>query len=344
MRITAADVEPLALGCELLGSGGGGSTAAARLILSHHLATAPPVTLAARPAPTHQVICVGAVGAAALMLENLPGPTAFTRAVATMQRHAGPARALLPLEVGGVNGLLAVLTAATLRLPLLDADPMGRAYTRLHRTVLAGGTPMTAAAFSSTSGESAYFEATDAESVERMVRAILPSVGGWGAVAYAVGPARAVLAHAVRGTVSRALGLGAALQAAMAGDPGPLLSRDDVTSAFDGVVVEVTRRPGLEVGGVVSLRHRRMRRIVRLDFANEYVAAYENGVLIACAPDIVCVLDEETWRPIPVDRIAATQHVRLLLISAPRELAAAHRRTGDFGLTAHGFAPVGSQR
>lgn len=341
MRITAGDVDALAAGCELLGSGGGGSTAAARLILAHHLTDRPPVRLAMRPDPAAPVVCVGAVGAAALMLEHLPSPYAFTHAVATLARHGTPPEAVLPLEVGGVNGLLAVLTAAALDLPLLDADPIGRAYTRLHRTVLAAHAPPTVMAFSSPTGESALFEAPDAAALERMIRSILPSVGGWGAVAYAVGKARDVRAHAVRATVSRALSLGAALRRAMAGQPATLLGRPDIASVFDGAVVDVTRRPGIEMGGAASLRHARLPRVARLDFANEYVAVYDAGELVACAPDIICVLDEDDWRPVPVDRIARGRRVRILAIAAPPELVAAHRQTSDFGLAAHGFAPVG---
>ena len=275
MRITAAHVDSLALGCELLGAGGGGATSAARRILAHHLSGHPGVRVLVRPPHDAPVVCVGAVGAAALMLENLPSPVAFGRAVAALSPHEPPPAALLPLEVGGVNGLLAVLTAAALGLPLLDADPMGRAYTRLHRTVLHAHAPTgpTRLAFASTTGESAVFEAHEPAALERMVRAILPSVGGWGAVAYAVGGAGRVREYAVGGTLSRALALGGAAERAIAGDLAALLGRADVTAVFEGTVIEVTRRPGLEVGGVASVRHDRMRRVARLDFANEYVAA-----------------------------------------------------------------------
>lgn len=344
MRITQRDVDTLALGCELLGSGGGGSTSAARLILRHHLGGRPPVPLVHRPSPRTPVVCVGAVGAPALMLEDLPSPAAFTRAVAVMDRHGRPAEAIFPLEVGGVNGLLAVLAAAALGVPLIDADPMGRAYTHLHRSVLGRSTPATALAFAGRAGEAAYFEANDASALERMVRSILPSAGGWGVVAWHAGEAGTVLRHAVPRTVSRALGLGAALAAAIDGDPGVLTGRDDVHVGFEGTVVEVTRRPGIEVGGAASIQHSRLRAVARLDFANEYVALYDNGDLVACAPELLCVVDARTWRPIAVDRLDRGHRIRILVIDAPPSLRDAHRRLGEFGLVAHGFAPVGANR
>lgn len=342
MQITADDVAALALGCELLGSGGGGSPSAAQLILAHQLARSAPVRVEQELPPSAHVACVGAVGSAALMLEDLPGPSPFVRAVDAIRRHGTPVNAVLALEMGGVNGLLAPLAASALGLPLVDADPHGRAYTRLDRSVLGASIPMTALAFANSAGETVYVEARDGAAIERMVRAILPAAGGWGAVACFAGRADAVVSRAVAGSVSRALALGAALSAAMGGNPAELLGRPDTREAFEGIVTEEMSWPGVEVGGVASLRHAHRPSVARLDFSNEYVALYADGDLVAAAPDIICALDASTWRPIPVDRLTAGQRVRLLVIDAPPELALIRRATGDFGLPAHGFAEAGA--
>ncbi|WP_433334509.1 S-methyl thiohydantoin desulfurase domain-containing protein [Spirillospora sp. CA-294931] len=342
MDISADDIDAYALGCDLLGSGGGGSTSAARHILAHHLDGGGAVQVIDGLAPGAFVVCVGAVGSAAVMLESLPTALPFVRAVRMIEERLRPVEAVLPLEVGGVNGLLAVLAAGALDLPLVDADPMGRAYTEVHRSVLGAAVPFTALAFASTGGGSAYLEAGDAEAIERMVRSMLPSVGGWGAVACHAGDAEVIVGGAVRGPVSRALVLGRALARAAEGDPDALLALDDVRVVFEGTVVEVTRRPGMEVGGVVSIQHRLSRlRLARVDFANEYAALYDNGRLEACAPDLICVLDEASWLPVSVDRLTAHRRVRVIAITAPAELREAHDTGIGFGLQAHGFAPVG---
>lgn len=340
MHITPDDVDALALGCELLGSGGGGSTAAARMILTHHLTSRPPVQVLTAVAPGTYVACVGAVGAAALMLEDIPTTTPFIRVVDSIRRHGSPVNAIVPLEVGGVNGLLAVLTASALAIPLVDADPKGRAFTHIHRNVLGSAIPLTTLAFASSQGAAVYFEANDGDQTERMVRSILPSVGSWGAVACFPGRAETVVSHCVPGTISRALGLGADLALAIGGDPGPMLARPDVTEVFTGTVIEAISRPGVEVGGVASLRHHRQRSVARLDFSNEYIALFDNGELTASAPDIICVLDEHSWRPIPVDRLTPMHRVRVIRIDAAPALRAAHEATADFGLASHGLANV----
>lgn len=293
--------------------------------------------------PEAFVTCVGAVGSPALMLESLPSPFPFVRAVRMLEGRHQPVDAVLPLEIGGVNGLLAVLTAWALGVPLVDADPMGRAYTHVHQTVLGAAVPLTALGFSSAMGGSAYFEAADGAVIERMVRSLPPSVGGWGSVACYAGQAHRILRHAVHGSVSRALVLGRSLAAAIQGDAGAIRWLEDVKIVFEGTVTEVTRRPGFEAGGVASLRHRLGRhRYGRLDFANEYLAAYDNGQLEVCAPDIICVLEEATWRPISVEQLSPQQRVRVISIKAPAELRAAHDATAAFGLHVHGFTPVGA--
>lgn len=337
--ITAADIDHLALGCDLLGSGGGGSTAAARLIVAHHLAGLPPVPVISGPAPSATVACAGAMGSAAIMLESLPGPTVFARAVRTLENFYGPVDAIIPLEIGGVNGVLAVLVAATLDRPLVDADAMGRAFTHIHHTVLATAVPLTTVAFAGSTGGTALVRASDGRQLDRMLRSILPAVGGWGAIACHAGDAGTIVGGAVRGSVSRALGLGHALAEAMAGAPAAFTTHPGVRVVLEGTVVEVTRRPGVTVTGVASLQGPR-RSAARIDFANEFVAAYWRGESVVSAPDIICVLDEATWQPLSADALAPHQRVRVVAINAPPELRDLHAANGDFGIASYGYAPL----
>lgn len=339
-EITAGDIDTLALGCDLLGSGGGGSTSAARLIAAHHLADRPPVRLLGDVDPSVPVACVGAMGSAVVMLESLPGPSVFVRAVHKLEERHGRIDAIMPLEVGGVNGVLAALIASALDRPLVDADPMGRAFTLIHRTVLALTVPLTTLAFAGATGGSACFQASDGQQLERMVRSILPSVGGWAAIACHAGDAGTIVGNAVKGSVSRALGLGRALAEAMAGHPEAFESYPGLRIVLDGTIVEVTRRPGVTVAAVASLQSGRARSAVRIDFANEFVAVYVGGELAASAPDIICVLDEATWQPLSVDTLGPHQRVRIVVIDAPAELREAHAVGGDFGMASYGYTPV----
>ncbi len=338
--ITEQDVPALALGCDVLGSGGGGTTGTARLILAHHLSRTGPIELIGEPDPDAHLAGVGAYGSATLMVESLPGPAVFHEALRALERRHRPVHALLPLEVGGVNGVLAALVAATTGLPLIDADPLGRAFSRLSDTVLAAGVPLRSIFFASTGGHCVHLEASTGPQLESVLQSLLPAVGGWGAVAAFPGRAADILPHAVRGTISHALTLGQALHRAAAGDPEPLLATPGVRLVFDGWVSDVRRNPGVQVRGVASLSqragHRWGRQPARLDFANEYVALFVAGELQVSAPDVICVVDP-SWRPVPAEELRQSHQVRVLAVAAPAGLRTVQDATQAFGLAARGY-------
>lgn len=337
MEFTSSDIGALALGCALLGAGGGGSTDTAELILRHRLGDGS-VELVDRVA-AGRVVVIGAVGSAEIMQEDLPTPSVFTRAVDLVRSRTPDVGAVMPLEVGGVNGLLGMLVGAAAGLPVLDADPHGRAYTRIDLSTMTRNLPIRRLAFVGATGEQAWFEADESAACERMVRAILPSTGGWGVVAWEPGPMDAVLAHAVPGTLSRAIWLGRDLKRAREHRSDVLMRRGDVRGLATGTVTEVVRWPGVESGGVASIEESGGGHVVRLDFGNEYVAAYRDGALLACAPDLLCVLQVERWAPVQVDRLSPGQQVHLAAVDAPEQLQQADGSAG-FGPRSHGYAEV----
>lgn len=332
------------MGCALLGSGGGGViTAALPLLVSTLRRTGPIQVVAASELATDaRVACVGAVGSSTVMLEQLPAGATFVSAVRALERRTGMSLAAVqPLEIGGVNGLLAPVAAANLGLPLIDGDAMGRAYPRIDQNVLTGHVAATPLALASSSGDVLVLESPQDRSVEQLVRAVLPAMGAWAGVCIHPGTAGEYGRWSVQSSVRRALGLGAAARLGGAA----LLASPGVRQVFEGTVLEVIRRnASTEIGGVVSIRHAvDPARTLRLDFANEYAAAFDDGVPVAWAPDIICVLDSRTWSPVSVEEIFQQQRVRVLQIDAPPELGADDDREEALGLSGYGLAPVEPQ-
>jgi len=193
--VTLEDVPALALGCGVLGSGGGGATDGPALVLAHQLAKGGRVDLlpASTVVPEARVACVGVYGSGTLLVETLPGPAAFRAALGGLEERHGSLDALLPIEVGGANGVLAAMVAAAVDRPLVDADPMGRAFSRLNDTVLAARLPMREIFFASATGATAHLQADRGDQLERVVQSLLPSVGGWGAIVAFPGRAEDVI-------------------------------------------------------------------------------------------------------------------------------------------------------
>lgn len=346
MNVTADDAADLGLGAVLLGSGGGGRTTAAEQLLRRTLRAHGPLRVIAASdlAATDSVACVGAVGSSTVMIERLPGGEEFVRAVRFLERHlAQPLAAVQPLEIGGVNGLLGVAAAAWLDLPLIDGDAMGRAFPRLDQTVLAGGSPPAVAVLSDPAGNVVILECRDDASVERVVRAALPALGTWAAVALHHGTADRYARHSITGSVSRALTLGALLRRAQ-DDPGRrarFLRAADASVIFHGRVLHVQRdRSADHIGGTASIQHSaEPARTLRLEFANEYILALDDGLVTARVPDVVCVLDARTWRAVTVEEIVAQQVVEVIRLPALREWTDPARRH-HVDLEAYGLARI----
>lgn len=345
MYLNAADVEVLALGCTFLGAGGGGSVAAAAPLLRHTLEVngTLPVVSASALDPDASVACVGAVGSSTVMLERLPSGVELAAAVRALERHTGTRfQALQPLEIGGVNGLLGLVAASRLGLPAIDGDAMGRAYPRLDHTVLMGVVPASPLAVADAGGDVMLVDSAGDRSVERLVRAVLPAMGAWAAVCLHAGTAGQYARHAVPASVSRALTLGRAWTGRRREDGADFLAAAQARLVFTGTVLEIRRtRSATEISGVISLGHAcEEDRSMRIDFANEYVAAFDDGVPVSTAPDITCVLDARTWEPVSVERLAVQQRVRVIRLPAPEALRRPHPGRLDLGLRGYGMAEV----
>jgi len=341
------DVDDLAVGAALLGSGGGGDAAAAasmtRAVLAAHGPV--PVVAAGELGPDETVVAVAAIGATAVMVEVLPSGAEFVAAVRALEGHLHlRAAAVHVLEVGGVNALFAVASAAWLGLPVVDADGMGRAYPRLDQTTFAAaGVSAAPAALTSPSGETILITSADNAAVERVARAALPALGGWAAAASYPMPAPVAAGCGLPGSLSRALRLGRAWRAAQEGGGRPrlaaLLDEHGGAAVFAGTVIDVRPRRRARPG-VVTLEHRAERaRTLRVEFADEYLLAMDDGTPVAAVPDIVCLLDARSWQPVSTDQLAAGQQLDLLRLPAARAWSApADARL--VCLEAFGLAPV----
>ncbi|MGH3359897.1 MAG: DUF917 domain-containing protein [Nocardioidaceae bacterium] len=343
MLLEPADVPAVAHGCGLLGSGGGGAVHGAALMLQHTLQECGPVeVIDAEQLPgTTVTALVGAVGSPTVMLERLPAHEEFVAAVRTWERYTeASVRAVTVLEIGGINGLLALNAAARLGIPVVDADAMGRAFPRLDQTVLADAVPATPVALADARGGRMVLDGLSPNEVEESVRRALPSFGTWAAACLHGCTVADIAEHGVRGSVSRAVGLGRALRRAAQSAPDAPAERD-LRTRFVGTVVEVQRRHGRSAGGVVTVEaHDDPTSTLRLDFSDEYLIASVDGRPVAYAPDIIAVLDHRDWTPMLADDVRTGLRIRLLTVPAPPELM---RNVGRLGLSAYGMADLATE-
>lgn len=129
--LTETDIDRIAIGCGILGTGGGGSTYHGSLRAKALLREGKRIRMV-RPAdmaPDAQIIGLGGIGAPTVGIEKIAEGAEGVRLMQALEHHMGrKVDAVLGDEVGGGNGIAPMLTAAMVDLPVVDADGMGRAF------------------------------------------------------------------------------------------------------------------------------------------------------------------------------------------------------------------------
>ena len=130
-EITLDDIESLAVGAWILGTGGGGSPYLGLLNMRRLYAEGRRVRLMSPfdLADDDWVAVVSNMGAPLVGQERLTDSRTIARAVELMERHTGyKFRGIMSLEIGGGNSIQPLMAAAHLKRPVIDSDMMGRAY------------------------------------------------------------------------------------------------------------------------------------------------------------------------------------------------------------------------
>src|ERR1700753_1247969 len=135
--ITLDDIESLAVGSWILGTGGGGSPYLGLLNMrllyawGHRVELMSPLDLA----DDDMVAVVSNMGAPLVGQERLTDSRSIARAVEMQEELMGRSfRAIMSVEIGGGNGIQPLMAAAHRGVPVVDADCMGRAYPEAQMT------------------------------------------------------------------------------------------------------------------------------------------------------------------------------------------------------------------
>lgn len=310
-RISATDVDALAAGALLLGSGGGGAVSLGRQLLRNLLsggAAVPLVTAAGLP-PDALVVHTGVVGSPDVLAERLIDPVDLAVAARAVAGHLGRELAAVGvIEIGGLNGPVGALAALELGVPLVDGDLMGRAFPSIEQSTLAlAGEPVTPLALVGPGGDTVVLPRCSAARLQSLLTATVAAMGG--AAALALFPvAAAVLAeHVVAGSVSSCLELGrACLRTLRPGvDPAALAGLTGGRVLADGQVDEVRARWGA-IPGAVTMTDR-SGSTARIDHLDEFLAVTVDGAVTAASPEVIVALDASSCALLRVDQVHTGQ-------------------------------------
>jgi uncharacterized protein len=326
--ITLEDVEALAVGAWILGTGGGGSPYLGLLNMrrlyaeGHRVELMPPQDLADDDA----VAVVSNMGAPLVGQERLADSRNTARAVEIQACLLGrPFRAVMSLEIGGGNGIQPLMAAAHLGLPVVDADTMGRAYPEAQMTSVAVGDlpPEPCVLYDPRGIESVVTRVPTWRWMERVSRKICVELGSIAATCKAPRTGREVKQWGIPGTVTKAIGIGRRVAEAQRRHQDPVAAILDEAQGkllFRGKVVDVARRTteGYLRGRCIveGLDDDRGSRL-ELAFQNEWVVAWRDGEPLAMTPDLICVLDTVAGAAFGTETIAYGRRVSVVALPAP---------------------------
>ncbi len=141
-EITEDDIESLAVGAWVLGTGGGGNPYLSLLNMRALYREGQRVQLidAGDLVDDAYVAVIANMGAPLVGIERLTDHRVFARAAVLMEEHTRRRfDAVMGMEIGGGNGVRPLMVAAHLGMPVVDSDTMGRAYPEAQMTSVAVG-------------------------------------------------------------------------------------------------------------------------------------------------------------------------------------------------------------
>lgn len=325
------DLEDIAVGAAILGTGGGGDPYIGKLLARQAIAEHGPVKLISLdelPDEARLVTC-GAMGAPTIVLEKVPSGQEMLMALRHYQDVTGDeVTAVMPFEAGGLNSCLPIVLAAQAGLPLVDADGMGRAFPQLEmETFNVYGVPAAPVAMADEKGNLAIIETDTAAKAEFIARGICIRMGGQASLVNY--PMDGVTAKrvSVPATMSLAQDIGRVLREARSAkvDPIGALVRFFGSTHYGhaerlgaGKVTDIARKVenGWSVGVVqIAPFDGGLPYLIRIQNENLVV---ERGVdVLAVVPDLVCILDGDTAEAIPTERLRYGQRVEIIGVRVP---------------------------
>ena len=318
------EIEDIALGAALLGAGGGGDPSVGKLVDMGAVKECGPVTLLdPEEVPDDALLVpIAMMGAPTVLGEKGIGGGEYQTLYNMVSQFFGKKiYAFMPIEAGGVNSMLPIAACARLGLPLVDCDGMGRAFPELQMvTFTIGGMSATPMALTDEKGNSVIFETITNKWTEELARAVTMSCGGSVSVSLYPMTGAQMKAYSVKNIVTRSQKLGEAIRTVKncADDVTPeehFLQFSEGYKLFKGKIADVLR----ETRGAFNFGKVMLEGIgeckghqAYVEFQNENLTATVDGEILATTPDLICLVDTETFTPVTTDALKYGKRVLVI--------------------------------
>ncbi len=324
-----ANIEDIAVGAAVLGSGGGSDPYIGKLMAREAIRQYGPVELYTLDELDDDDLIVPAagMGAPTVLGEKLSAGDDIVRAFEALGKYLGHApRAAMSIEAGGMNSIRPIYIGARLGIPVVDCDGMGRAFPEIQMTVLtAHGISASPFVMSDERGNTLLINAVSNRWVETFARTCVMRMGATCAIALYSATVAQLKAAAIQGTITLAEQIGATLRRARLHEENPVNALCQFVGGyllFRGKITDVDRRivAGFARGNArMSGSDEYASQDLWLDFQNEHLVVRVDGRYVATTPDLIAVLDGETAQPITTEGLRYGMRVAVIAIPCARQ-------------------------
>lgn len=313
------DILPLARGCAILGSGGGGNPHYDQMTARSMIRQFGPVPILNREElQDDQIVApIAFMGAPLICLEHLPNGKEFQTIFSLIEQFYGKRPvAIMPAEIGGGNGIVPIWVSHLLKVPVVDADTLGRAFPELQMSscnLLGIHGP---AFLADSLGNAVTIHAKSAKEMEHFARNATLAFGSNAAIACYIMTGKEVKAASIKNSISRAISLGKKTD----------FSEQEILGR--GKIIDVSQNlsQGFLYGSFTIDSD------IQVLFQNEYLMVLKDGAILASTPDIIMAIEQDSKSPITSESIKFGLRVELIRIEAP-----------DLWKTPEGLALTGPQ-
>ncbi|KZT59565.1 DUF917-domain-containing protein [Calocera cornea HHB12733] len=328
--LSETDLEWIAEGAYVLGTGGGGTPYTYMLMCKQLLRNGKPLKVVDPDDVPAEMLFMRTLimGSPSVMGERINGFTEIPAALDALMTHLNVTEisGILSDEIGGGNGLVPIVVAGDLGVVNLDCDLIGRAYPNLDQTLPSTfriPNAITPCAVADGIGNSVLVHtAKEPKSVEIIMRNVCTTMGSCAALALAPLTRKQCQDYGVQYTVSQSWRIGRAIALCRSKNdlkavPAAILEVQNGKCLFIGKIVDVKRevRAGWTWGEVTiatlqddeqdetskdpSVPTYGPDDLLRIPFQNENIAAYLDKAdgtreILTSVPDLVSVLDSQS--------------------------------------------------
>ena len=307
------NVEDIALGAAVLGTGGGGDPYIGKLMGISAIQEFGPVTLLSLDEIDDDALIVptAMMGAPTVMLEKLPKGDEIIKAFYALESYLGQKiTATMSAEAGGLNSVTPLTVAARLRIPLVDCDGMGRAFPELQMvSATLYGISSTPFAIGDEKGNSAILNTINNRWTETFSRSITVDMGCAAMIACYATTGKELKEWAIPDTMTLAESIGRTIREARQAKSNVVETVREAVGGFEvfkGKIVDVRRRTekGFAKGeAVIEGVDDYASQTLELHFQNENLVAKVDGEIVVSVPDLITVLDTEAGEPITTETL-----------------------------------------